>query len=170
MVESIPTQSAAGQAVFETAPASLRDAPSEVTAIEKSTIQENGQISVSETTGTNGNPAPLKTAATHGATEDDSSAPVVSSQDKSTATESAPLQTTTGEPNGTNGINANGVNGINGTALSKGEDDVSLFSPSLISPEVAALLPDGYAMRPLRRSDYNKGSAVPPAPVLGITR
>ncbi|KIW57268.1 hypothetical protein, variant [Exophiala xenobiotica] len=32
-----------------------------------------------------------------------------------------------------------------------------LFSSSLISPEVAALLPQGYTIRPLRRSDYYGG-------------
>lgn len=30
-----------------------------------------------------------------------------------------------------------------------------MFSPHLISPEVAASLPEGYTIRPLRRSDYN---------------
>lgn len=32
-----------------------------------------------------------------------------------------------------------------------------LFSPSLVCPDVAAALPDGYALRPLRRTDYATG-------------
>ncbi|KAF2116711.1 hypothetical protein BDV96DRAFT_598576 [Lophiotrema nucula] len=32
-----------------------------------------------------------------------------------------------------------------------------LFSPDLVSPEVAAQLPEGYQCRPLRRSDYHDG-------------
>lgn len=32
-----------------------------------------------------------------------------------------------------------------------------LFSSDLVSPEVAAALPDGYKIRALRRSDYNAG-------------
>lgn len=32
-----------------------------------------------------------------------------------------------------------------------------LFSPTLISPEVAADLPDGYTIRPLQASDYYAG-------------
>ena len=31
----------------------------------------------------------------------------------------------------------------------------SLFSPSLISPNVVAALPEGYTMRPLERTDYD---------------
>lgn len=36
-------------------------------------------------------------------------------------------------------------------------DDEPLFSPSLISSDVLALLPEGYTARPLRRSDYHLG-------------
>ncbi|KAI9260678.1 acyl-CoA N-acyltransferase [Phascolomyces articulosus] len=36
-------------------------------------------------------------------------------------------------------------------------DGPHLFSPKLISPEVLAVLPDGYTLRPLKRDDYNKG-------------
>ncbi|KEY65446.1 hypothetical protein S7711_08579 [Stachybotrys chartarum IBT 7711] len=36
-------------------------------------------------------------------------------------------------------------------------DTPSLFSTDLISPEVAAALPDGYVMRPLRRTDFKSG-------------
>lgn len=35
--------------------------------------------------------------------------------------------------------------------------DEPLFSPSLISPSVAAELPENYTIRPLRRSDYHQG-------------
>lgn len=35
--------------------------------------------------------------------------------------------------------------------------DNPLFSPSLISPSVAAELPENYTIRPLRRSDYHQG-------------
>lgn len=38
-----------------------------------------------------------------------------------------------------------------------GVDEPPLFSPSLISPDVSSILPDGYTMRPLRRSDYDGG-------------
>lgn len=33
----------------------------------------------------------------------------------------------------------------------------ALFSPSLISPDVATVLPEGYSMRPLQRDDYDNG-------------
>ena len=36
-------------------------------------------------------------------------------------------------------------------------DENPLFSPILISAEVSAALPEGYSMRPLRRSDYYNG-------------
>lgn len=39
-------------------------------------------------------------------------------------------------------------------------DDPPLFSPTLISSEVAAALPEGYSIRPLRRSDYYNGTAL----------
>ncbi|KAL4944099.1 hypothetical protein BDV06DRAFT_116594 [Aspergillus oleicola] len=35
--------------------------------------------------------------------------------------------------------------------------DTPLFSESLISPSVSSQLPEGYTIRPMRRSDYNKG-------------
>lgn len=38
-----------------------------------------------------------------------------------------------------------------------GDAAKSLFAESLISPEVAASLPEGYSIRPLRLSDYDKG-------------
>lgn len=31
-----------------------------------------------------------------------------------------------------------------------------LFDPTLISPEVASSLPDGYSIRPVRKSDYSQ--------------
>jgi glucosamine-phosphate N-acetyltransferase len=37
------------------------------------------------------------------------------------------------------------------------ENDGPLFPSTLISPEVIALLPEDYTIRPLRRSDYNRG-------------
>ena len=40
--------------------------------------------------------------------------------------------------------------GVNGTATAD-----SLFSPSLISPNVVSALPEGYSMRPLQRDDYD---------------
>ena len=40
-----------------------------------------------------------------------------------------------------------------------GVADLPLFPPDLISPEVLSSLPDGYTMRPLRRSDYDGGTA-----------
>lgn len=36
-------------------------------------------------------------------------------------------------------------------------EEPALFSQSLISPEVTAMLPEGYTIRPLRRSDYHGG-------------
>jgi len=43
-------------------------------------------------------------------------------------------------------------------------EDPPLFSTSLISPEVSESLPEGYTIRPLRRSDYYTGR-VATAPV-----
>jgi hypothetical protein len=40
-----------------------------------------------------------------------------------------------------------------------GVEDPPLFPPGLISPEVSSGLPEGYTMRPLRRSDYHGGMA-----------
>lgn len=37
------------------------------------------------------------------------------------------------------------------------DDDPPLFSPALISDEVRRNLPEGYSIRPLRRSDYYGG-------------
>jgi glucosamine-phosphate N-acetyltransferase len=37
------------------------------------------------------------------------------------------------------------------------EEEEPLFSPSLISPEIQSVLPEGYAARPLRRSDFHLG-------------
>ena len=37
------------------------------------------------------------------------------------------------------------------------QDDIPLFSPTLISDETKATLPTGYTIRPLRRSDYFGG-------------
>lgn len=37
------------------------------------------------------------------------------------------------------------------------DDSMPLFSASLISPEVAAQLPEGYTIRPMQRGDYAKG-------------
>lgn len=36
-------------------------------------------------------------------------------------------------------------------------DRETLFSPTLISPEVSAALPENYAIRPLQRTDYTNG-------------
>jgi glucosamine-phosphate N-acetyltransferase len=43
------------------------------------------------------------------------------------------------------------------TTMNSHTDDFPLFSASLISPEVAASLPEGYTIRPVRRSDYKRG-------------
>lgn len=40
------------------------------------------------------------------------------------------------------------------------QEDAPLFSASLISAEVSSQLPEGYSMRPLRRSDYHGGMVV----------
>jgi glucosamine-phosphate N-acetyltransferase len=37
------------------------------------------------------------------------------------------------------------------------DDDIPLFSPSLISPSILSLLPENYTIRPLRRADYHNG-------------
>ena len=44
---------------------------------------------------------------------------------------------------------------MNGTMTPAAAD--SLFSPSLISPNVVGALPEGYSMRPLQRNDYDNG-------------
>jgi glucosamine-phosphate N-acetyltransferase len=40
-----------------------------------------------------------------------------------------------------------------------GDDDsaTGLFSTDLISPEIAAILPESYTIRPMRKSDYARG-------------
>lgn len=58
----------------------------------------------------------------------------------------------TAVPNGTNGSH-----GANSAAVLKPIDDKPLFSPEFICPDVQALLPEGYTIRPLRRSDYYSG-------------
>ncbi|KAL6242713.1 Glucosamine-phosphate N-acetyltransferase-like protein [Rhinocladiella similis] len=42
-------------------------------------------------------------------------------------------------------------------AMPSTDEEPPLFSPSLISPVVSSLLPQGYTLRPLRRSDYYGG-------------
>lgn len=37
------------------------------------------------------------------------------------------------------------------------DDEEPLFSPSLISPDILSILPEGYTARPLRRSDFHLG-------------
>ncbi|KAI1911028.1 Glucosamine-phosphate N-acetyltransferase-like protein [Ophidiomyces ophidiicola] len=50
------------------------------------------------------------------------------------------------------------INGTsNDSAMSKNNDEKPLFSMDLISPDVVAQLPQGYTLRPLRRSDYHNG-------------
>ncbi|RMZ78985.1 hypothetical protein DV737_g3651, partial [Chaetothyriales sp. CBS 132003] len=49
------------------------------------------------------------------------------------------------------------VNGVNAQDTVQAEDETPLFSPTLISAEVASLLPEGYSIRPLRRTDYYHG-------------
>jgi glucosamine-phosphate N-acetyltransferase len=46
---------------------------------------------------------------------------------------------------------------MNSTDSSTIENDGPLFPSTLISPEVIAELPENYTIRPLRRSDYNRG-------------
>ncbi|KAK2760248.1 Glucosamine-phosphate N-acetyltransferase-like protein [Arachnomyces sp. PD_36] len=43
------------------------------------------------------------------------------------------------------------------SAPTPADDDVPLFSPSLISTSILSLLPENYTIRPLRRSDYHNG-------------
>jgi hypothetical protein len=47
------------------------------------------------------------------------------------------------------------IDGVNGLL-----DETPLFSSSLISLEVSSSLPEGYSIRPLRRSDYHGGELV----------
>ena len=46
------------------------------------------------------------------------------------------------------------------TTQLKGTEEPPLFSPTLISSDVAAALPEGYSIRPLRRDDYYNGTAI----------
>ncbi|CRG86230.1 glucosamine-phosphate N-acetyltransferase [Talaromyces islandicus] len=43
----------------------------------------------------------------------------------------------------------------NNTTTPASDEEEPLFSPSLISPEIQSVLPEGYSARPLRRSDYH---------------
>ena len=54
-----------------------------------------------------------------------------------------------------------GVNGVKANGAVKEEDETPLFSPKLISAEISSLLPEGYSVRPLQRTDYHKGSQPP---------
>jgi glucosamine-phosphate N-acetyltransferase len=47
-------------------------------------------------------------------------------------------------------------------AVNGSVDDTPLFSSSLISAEVSSQLPEGYSIRPLRKSDYNGGKNISP--------
>jgi hypothetical protein len=47
------------------------------------------------------------------------------------------------------------------TAAHPTVNDKPMFSPSLISADVTSQLPEGYSMRPLRRTDYNDGPLDP---------
>ncbi len=50
-----------------------------------------------------------------------------------------------------------GLNGVHANGAVKEEDEQPLFSPTFISAEVSSALPEGYSVRPLRRTDYHKG-------------
>ncbi|KIX98077.1 uncharacterized protein Z520_06157 [Fonsecaea multimorphosa CBS 102226] len=77
----------------------------------------------------------------------------------STETEPAPASTATTTATATvNGILTNGTTPAPAPVGNvREEDDLPLFSPSLISEEVMSRLPEGYTIRPLRRSDYYGG-------------
>ena len=60
----------------------------------------------------------------------------------------AAATTQTAVPSGTNGTK---------TTVHLATDEQPLFSLEFISPEVQAVLPEGYTIRPLRRSDYHTG-------------
>jgi hypothetical protein len=49
------------------------------------------------------------------------------------------------------------VNGLQPNGSESEEDVKPLFDPSFISAEVSAQLPEGYSIRPLRRTDYHIG-------------
>jgi glucosamine-phosphate N-acetyltransferase len=63
--------------------------------------------------------------------------------------------------NGNGNINGNSNDSIklagttNNTDTYTSDEEESLFLPSLISPEIQSVLPEGYSARPLRRSDYH---------------
>jgi glucosamine-phosphate N-acetyltransferase len=46
---------------------------------------------------------------------------------------------------------------LTSTSTSEQQEELPLFSPTLISPTVSAALPDGYIIRPLLRRDYHRG-------------
>lgn len=83
--------------------------------------------------------------------------------------ESTNLLRTTDETDTTATTNNNTHNTSNGiiqklsqqlenvTTKDKAEEEEPLFSPSLISPEILSILPEGYTARPLRRSDFHLG-------------
>lgn len=51
---------------------------------------------------------------------------------------------------------------VKADAATNGEEwtdvgETGLFSPELISPAIASILPESYTIRPMRKSDYNRG-------------
>lgn len=150
MAESIPAQPAAEQSVFDSVAAPVKSMVSESVSETRSSstsTQTHGIPPPSEVPVTD-RPLVVKDMASQATPTEPVNGPTQTVDDTSLP---PPVQTSTGEPNGTNGIN--------GAAPVSPDDDeeTPLFSQSLISPEVAALLPEGYSMRPLRRSDYHKG-------------
>ncbi|KIW71305.1 hypothetical protein PV04_03486 [Phialophora macrospora] len=124
------------------------------------------QISLTETpatttsTATNTEPTPAPTTAVNGdkgsetatLTNGITHAPAPAPTASIATTAPVPTPTTTSAPPPV----ANEAK-QNGKAVFNDENDPPLFSPSLISEEVAARLPEGYTIRPLRRSDYYGG-------------
>lgn len=71
--------------------------------------------------------------------------------DTTTPAETIPISNA-GQPTQTDAATQISNEMVNGSA-----DETPLFSPSLISTDVTSRLPEGYSIRPLRRSDYHGG-------------
>lgn len=173
MAETMPTQTSPEQSLLASEATSIKEALSKASTFASTPEADDAQPLAPEagvgaaeslpvTTAEQINEQPPAEDVDVGNTNNGNEALPVTTAEKINGTEptmtedtaSAPMQTTTGEPNGTNGQ----TNKTTDT-ISEDDEETPLFSADLISPEVAAVLPDGYIMRPLRRSDYHRGTA-----------
>ncbi|KIW27090.1 uncharacterized protein PV07_06866 [Cladophialophora immunda] len=142
--------STSNSATEYTAPAS-KEAATQVSLVEAPVTTTTASTETEPAPG----PTATTTATVNGVTN--ASTDTATLTNGTTYTPAAVSATTTPVPVATSAPAADGLAQNGKSANLREEDDPPLFSPSLISDEVMSRLPEGYTIRPLRRSDYYGG-------------